>query len=71
MLLTLKPRKKIKCQSEEYWCEEGSVKEDSEVQKVYPVSFINHGGLLEDAADNSRPREELVQRDVEIVSDRA
>ena len=70
MLLTLKPRKEIKCQSEEYWCEEGSIKEDSDVQKVYPVSFIYHG-LLEDAADNSRSREELVQRDVEIVGDRA
>ena len=70
MLLTLKPREKIKCQSEEYWCEEGSIKEDSDVHKVYPLYFIIHG-LLEDAADNSRPREELVQRDVEIVSDRA
>lgn len=70
MLLALKPREKIKCQSEEYWCEEGSIKEDSDIQRVYPVLFIIHG-LLKDAADNSRPREELVQRDVEIVGDRA
>ena len=70
MQLTLKPREKIKCQSEEYWCEEGSIKEDSDIQKVYPVSFIING-LLEDAADNSRSREEHIQRDVEIVSDRA
>ena len=70
MLLPLKPREKVKCQSEEYWCEEGSIKEDSDIQKVYPVSFIING-LLEDAADNSRSREEHIQRDVEIVSDRA
>ena len=68
---TLKPPEKIKCQSEEYWREEGSIKEDSaDIQKVYPVSFIING-LLEDAADNSRSREEHIQRDVEIVGDRA
>ena len=36
----------------------------------FGMDSIIHG-LLEDAADNSRSREELVQRDVEIVSDRA
>ena len=32
--------------------------------------YIIHG-LLEDAADNSRPREELIQCEIQIVSHRA
>ena len=69
MVLTLKPREQIKCQSEEHRGEEGSVHEDSEKFNWVP-SYIIHG-LLEDAAYNSRPREELIQCEVQIVSHRA
>ena len=69
MVLTLKPREQIKCQSEEHRGEESSVNEDSE--KFNWVPSYNIHGLLEDAADNSRPWKELIQREVQIVSHRA